>query len=462
MYHPSWISSGRVPSSITYVFSKTKWLISVDWDDSVERHCEQVYAAFPLDAASKDRLVTARRWASKQVKNAPYGATDKVKNQLKKEVLANKPDDVIEITVPNDPVEGLMLNNLEIRQEGGRAYKVLVSIRDPETGELYDLYVDLREDTMMDILMNSTVSSGVLDGKYVWAVIGSETKLIRVGSAVHKLIVAHEAKMAQESLGKKALQVGHLYEDKQGSKFLFVGVFNTLTVSPNRDEQVEGESKYNSFVKVPQTFRFTQSARQPLFVAWIEHEGEKNVEFDTAKNMTTSGAFAKWIVNNSWNVSFGSKAMVKYIGPAPVAVPEGLAEAIRSKAVEIFLEKVGEVAKHSKGLTHWYGGRRCGGHSIFAMQQEYVMESGIIKFMHIQEIGEPGNAVSVHPLIQALFQFDETGKSKALPPRKDDYYKVEPYAPGMKELVEVFKAALEQFKETDPHAAFLAGEKKLP
>src|ERR1022692_5297132 len=126
---------GSIPKKICYVFSdEIDAAVGCNWDinwtnneenDSSKSLKEKVLPAFPTEDGNEKTLKTAKAWAEQ----TNYGQKQKVS---KTEV------------VDNDPIKNIRIFSLEERGQGGRAYKVLAG----------KYYLDLREDVMMDTLLN--------------------------------------------------------------------------------------------------------------------------------------------------------------------------------------------------------------------------------------------------------------------------------------------------------------------
>jgi hypothetical protein len=115
----------------------------------------------------------------------------------------------------NEPISELKVVELERRTQGGRAYKVVH----------YGGYlVDMREDVIMDVIFNAGIDEGgVLKGEFVWARHGSEMKLVRVGSQLHKDLVEATNRKKEKKISNKDLVVGGIYETAGGSKAVYLG-----------------------------------------------------------------------------------------------------------------------------------------------------------------------------------------------------------------------------------------------
>jgi len=170
---------------------------------------------FAVDIKSKNFQATASNWSQSITHLAP------TLNRF--QVLFEEDGDLSEDT-PNTPIK-LRLVSLEHRGQGGRAYKVVT-----ETGYIYDF----REDALMDVLTTVGVSpKGHLNGEFVWASIGAQMKLILVGGKIWKSFQKDKARQETKKIDNKDLEVGCVYETKNGGKTLFLGWGHTA-LAPNK------------------------------------------------------------------------------------------------------------------------------------------------------------------------------------------------------------------------------------
>ena len=228
------VAVGSIPEKITYVFSEQisvavgcEWDIS--WhesDDGPKTVKQEVTPAFPVDSSDEKTMKRAIQWASQD------GWDFETKSRK------TKKHDVQEIE--NIPVSNVKVLSLEHRGQGGRAYKAII----------HDFYIDLREDVLMDTLLQVGVDpGGVLKGEYVWAKMGAQMKLVRVGSELHRLIVEFDSKKDVKPVGKGDLEIGGVYQDRKKNKAVFCGYVNTTNFksedeSPSYNRIKKSEFKY--------------------------------------------------------------------------------------------------------------------------------------------------------------------------------------------------------------------------
>lgn len=192
-----------IPEKVTYVFSYPK-VIQTLWESKGLKplHELKVIPAFPLDTNNAKKLETAEAWA-KRYKNGRWQDGQWI------ELPGDRKQN---ITRDNEPFL-LRLVGLETRAEGGRAWKVV----DFENNYMFDL----REDILLETLINGGAEVSLLKGTFVWAVIGSQTKLVRVDSDLYKLLVKETAARLPsgrtKKIKKKDLVVGGVYASDLGT-----------------------------------------------------------------------------------------------------------------------------------------------------------------------------------------------------------------------------------------------------
>lgn len=175
----------------------------------------EVVPAFIVDASNAKTLETAQYWASSR-------------SPLKK-------SEVPCIGLDNKPIRGIRILGLDVRDEGGRAYKVAI----PTNERLF--YVDLREDPFLEGLLKYGITpGGVLGGEYIWAVVGSQIKLILVGSKIHQDLVGLTATRNDRKLKPADFVVGTIYAGRSNKPMGYLGTVDTLewSVKSSAWEQV--------------------------------------------------------------------------------------------------------------------------------------------------------------------------------------------------------------------------------
>ena len=120
-----------------------------------------------------------------------------------------------EIEASNDLVPYLTLINLDLRTEGGAAWKVIT----PE-GWL----VDLREDVFLELLFKQGIpKSGRLEGPFRWVKLGSQMRLVWTKSPIYQDVISLDKKKKEPRPGKippKDLVVGGVYTTEKPTSML--------------------------------------------------------------------------------------------------------------------------------------------------------------------------------------------------------------------------------------------------
>ena len=170
---------GYVPEEIVFIYSLSKQVGEVE-----------VFPAYIADSKNEKTIESGESWAK-------YCGYSKEERKVKKEKRKNS------------PIKNIQILELEYRGEGGRAYKVFIP-----NGEFY---IDLREDVLMDIILNVGISpGGVLNGEYVFGVVGSQMKIMRVGSELHSEIIKSGEEKNKKKIKNSELIVGHSYSGRNG------------------------------------------------------------------------------------------------------------------------------------------------------------------------------------------------------------------------------------------------------
>lgn len=195
---------GNIPEKIVYVYSSLEEVtIGCDWEYQQQKI--DVYPSFIVDASKANTMKTAEIWATRRINY----------RNVKKAIGLTKDDK------NNKPIKNLRLIRLDIRSEGGRAYKVVIDGK---------YYVDLREDVLMDVLLRDKVDNGILSGEYIWARHGTQMKLVRVGSDLHSALITSTNRDKLGKIPNAKFEVGGVYATKRGDTAVFLGYVSTTQV----------------------------------------------------------------------------------------------------------------------------------------------------------------------------------------------------------------------------------------
>lgn len=191
---------GKIPENLKYYCK----------DREIDVEGVKALSTFVVNADSPNLCDTADRWATQ------YDWQTKT---------TTKP---VIFSYSNDPIENIVIVDLEKRSEGGRAYKVIFE----QNGKNH--YVDLREDVLVDVIKNCGIKAGgILIGSFVWGQFGSQMKLVRVDSSLYHSALESAQKGKSEKIKVSDLKVGHLYETQNGSKAIFLGRVKSIALFNN-------------------------------------------------------------------------------------------------------------------------------------------------------------------------------------------------------------------------------------
>jgi hypothetical protein len=211
------LAVGTVPSKISYVYSAQHNVSpGCAWDCDAKTPTIAVYPAFPIDPDNENGIIRAKQWAKDQNKQWDFSKKEWVETIC----------DVSTDTFDNLPIKNIKLVCLESRGEGGRAYKVIIDDK---------YYVDMREDVMVDVILQEGVApGGILGGSFIWAKLGHQLRLVRVGSELHKQLEDSNFKKTLPKICKTDLEIGGVYKTRKGDRGVFIGYVNTISYSdPN-------------------------------------------------------------------------------------------------------------------------------------------------------------------------------------------------------------------------------------
>jgi hypothetical protein len=218
--------------------------------------------------------------------------------------------EVKETSRKNDPIKGIKIISLEKRSEGGRAYKVVT----PD-----NFYFDLREDVLMDTMLNAGISKdGVLNGTYIWARVRSEMKLVRVGSALHDALLVSTADRTLKKLSYGNLEVGHIYKGKGADQFIFLGYVDC--------SECKYEPKRGYGVSGPPTISRTEIRNGLLLWNYYEHLFKNGIGSDFTNTYS-----AKIKTTHSFVKDCGT-----------VKVPDNVIDIISKEAYKSFIKEINE------------------------------------------------------------------------------------------------------------------------
>lgn len=284
------VINGSIPEEIVFIYGG-KRKIGNWWSDfeSKKFPMEEVTPAFISDSKNQKTIESGENWAK-------GGYYLKPAVNVKKEIMKN------------DPVEGFKIIDLEKRSEGGRAYKILTP---------NGFYVDLREDVLLDTMLECGIEKGgILKGSFVWARVGSQMKLVRVGSELHSILIEKTEDKKLSNIPNTELEIGGIYKGKGNKSFVYFGRVDSTILTCKTD----GRSSWSWRNNVTITKKELKNA-----MLWYEpynFSPNKDLEKDL-EEVLRIGPTYKFKVKTSHSV-------IKKIGNLKMSIPENIAEKIRS------------------------------------------------------------------------------------------------------------------------------------
>jgi hypothetical protein len=203
---------GKIPTNLKYISQAVKQTVKTTWDNFGGTIFTVVVSpTFVVDAESEKTIETAKAWA---------GRNHTV------------------IDMPNDPITDVKIVGLSYRSEGGRAYKVVFG-QD-------NYYADLREDVLLDAILNVGINpGGLMNGSYIWVKNGSQMKLIRYGSDLHNYFAEESVKVKEPNIANKDLVVNGIYENRYGQKYVYLGRVSTIILDVEQKENPFPTTNYD-------------------------------------------------------------------------------------------------------------------------------------------------------------------------------------------------------------------------
>jgi len=320
------IAIGSIPEKICYVFSdEQEVFIGCEWDidysEKAAPNKAKVLPAFPVDENDVSGKSKATSWAER----SHYNSKDKKTAQYD--------------TVDNKPISGVKVFSLEHRGQSGRAYKAVIG----------KYYVDLREDVLMDTMLQAGVDKGgVLLGEYVWAKMRSNMKLVRVGSEIHRLIVEFDSKKDLKPFNKNDLEVGGVYRTRQMDHAIFIGYINTTIFHTKH-----GRNSWDKNKKVDFDFNHKVIKKAMLFYNIYDI---KNIASDVDK--------IKSVDNKDYFIIKATHTYIEKIDN--IDLPEDIIESVRQRTMKEAKKTILEYTGHIPPKQH------------FLKADEHVLEDTIV------------------------------------------------------------------------------------
>lgn len=267
------MKTGNIPEKIVYIDHFRKTMFDRNFDDGQEIAPKFLARkSFVSDASNKKTIETGIKWA----KATGYGGGYEEDKNGKIKHINYPPEskrEVIQEEVENIPFSNVNIFALEHRDQGGRAYKVLVGER----------VFDLREDVLLDLLLNAKVENGKIEGEFIWAKVGSQMKMIRVGSALHKKMIESTNFGKTLADSKVDLVVGGLYESKT-KKMVYIGKYPWVKTDYIDDPEAKKSTNYHTYWNTPKLKVITDMPAEHWFFEFPGYDEGKYIKmFETGK-----------------------------------------------------------------------------------------------------------------------------------------------------------------------------------
>lgn len=176
--------------------------------------------AMATDASKPKTQITARNWT-----RYGQGHWSNPETGVWERKPSNK--EAKPIKIDNKPFSGLRIYDIDIRAEGGRAYKIIT-----KEGWAFDV----REHVMLDTMLSTGIKKGgYLLGEFVWVKERGHMKLARVGSELWKKSVEQKKTRSKGKLKRKELVRGGIYRTLSGQ---------TEIVIDNKPGKIEARRVY--------------------------------------------------------------------------------------------------------------------------------------------------------------------------------------------------------------------------
>jgi hypothetical protein len=191
---------GSIPERIVYITKKpTK--VTVCWQNLGTEYgiAEDVIPAFVSDADNKKTIETGLFWSARK--------------------------DQTLTPIPNIPISGVKVVSVVSRQQNN-CFKAMTS---------EGFYVDIRDDVLLEAIKTVGVKEGgILNGEFIWARVGSDMKLVRVGSSLHKAMTEVMENKSKKLISSKELVPG-IYKLKNGNKAVYFGKVKSFSIKELKD-----------------------------------------------------------------------------------------------------------------------------------------------------------------------------------------------------------------------------------
>ncbi len=314
------MKTGNIPKKLKFFIRKpedVRWR----WDD-VEggEITNKVCPCYVSDADNKATLSTGESWAG----NRGWG---------------DKGNTFETLETNNEPFTNLRIITLEIRDKGGRAYKVCADI-----GDKKNLYFDLKEDVLLDSLIQVGINAGgVIPGEFIFARVGSQMKPIRLNSHLYtKMVQATEFDKIKPI---DDLVVGGIYKNKRGDEAVYLGQYWA------RDAEIEFDTshyRYSYYKRSIKSISLKKAVIHHVFTESWKHESHEHVNGKWTKLSTDLWFYSRDDTGSSKYYSkgdpigYGLTIVKKHSFKEKIGqteVPDGFMDKFKERTIARYSEK---------------------------------------------------------------------------------------------------------------------------
>lgn len=193
--------------------------------------------------------------------------------------LSSRAPTILQTPLLNTPRTGYTITGFEHRREGGVAWKVLTPDR---------YMVDLREDVLLEIILSGGIAEGGrIIPELIWAIVGSQMKLICYGSHTMKVIQEYMVNKQKPKIRKKDLVPGTVYSSPTGKVVVYLGMV-----------------EYDRFDTVPTNIKSYSSSAKTMSLVYVGTE-----KYPMWYNLTSVKPQM-----NSWDALLSESLLYSYMG----------------------------------------------------------------------------------------------------------------------------------------------------
>lgn len=203
--------SGSIPKTLTFYCRKSDDGIS-GWNEPKK---EGVFNTFCADKDNTKTNEHALSWATRH---------------------SGKDDDYFIVEMENKPFTGVKIVGLQGRERSGNVFKAIA----------HDKYAfDFRDEVLFDAMHSKEgISNGVINCEVIFATVGSQMKLIVVGSETHNQMLELGEKKQVKKIPNKELKEGGIYSTAGGEKFIYIGNYYNYPILTTKDSYYSREKTY--------------------------------------------------------------------------------------------------------------------------------------------------------------------------------------------------------------------------